>query len=59
MGEETKVYRVSVGKAERKRLLCRPRRRWEDGIRMDLKVTGWGEGGGFTWLRIGIVGGLL
>jgi hypothetical protein len=37
MGEERKVYKVSVGKPEGKRPLGRPRRRWEDGIRMDLK----------------------
>jgi hypothetical protein len=32
MGEERKVYRVLVGKPERKRPFGRPRRRWEDGI---------------------------
>jgi hypothetical protein len=37
MGEETKLYRVSVGKRERKRSLGRPRLRWEDRIRMDLR----------------------
>jgi hypothetical protein len=44
MGEEIKVYRVLVGKPEGKRPLRRPRRRWEDGIRMDLIVReiGWG-----------------
>jgi hypothetical protein len=36
MGEERIVYKVLVGKAEGKRPLARPRRRWEDGIRMDL-----------------------
>jgi hypothetical protein len=36
MGEERKVHRVLVGKPEGKRPLGRPRRRWEDGIRMDL-----------------------
>jgi hypothetical protein len=40
MGEERKVYKVSVGKPERKRPLGRPRRRWEDGIRMDLRLAG-------------------
>jgi hypothetical protein len=34
MGEERKVYRVLVRKSEGKRTLGRPRRRWEDGIRM-------------------------
>jgi hypothetical protein len=37
MGEERKVYKVLAGKLEGKRLLGRPRRRWEDGIRMDLR----------------------
>jgi hypothetical protein len=35
-GEERKVYKVLVGKPEGKRPLGRPRRRWEDMIRMDL-----------------------
>jgi hypothetical protein len=34
------VYKVSVGKPEGKRPLVRPRRRWEDGIRMDLGEIG-------------------
>jgi hypothetical protein len=38
MGEGRKVYRVLVGKPEGKR----PRRRWEDGIKMDLREIGWG-----------------
>jgi hypothetical protein len=42
MGEERKLYKVLVGKLERKRPLGRPRRRWEDGIRMDLRVIGLG-----------------
>jgi hypothetical protein len=37
MGERRNVYRVLVGKPEVKRLLGRPRRRWEDGIKMDLR----------------------
>jgi hypothetical protein len=37
MGEDRKVYTVLVGKPEGKRPLGRPRRRWEDGIRMDLR----------------------
>jgi hypothetical protein len=44
MREERKVYKVLVGKPEGKRLLGRPRRRWEDGIRMDLGETGLGCG---------------
>jgi hypothetical protein len=39
MGEETGVYRVLVGKPERKRPL-RPRRRWENNITIDLQEVG-------------------
>jgi hypothetical protein len=42
MGEGRGVYRVLVGKPEGKRLLGRPRHRWEDNIRMDLQEVGWG-----------------
>jgi hypothetical protein len=42
MGEERKVYKVLVGKLEGKRPLGRPRHRWEDRIRMDLKEIGLG-----------------
>jgi hypothetical protein len=42
MGEGRNVYRVLVGKLEGKRPLGRPRRRWEDGIKMDLEETGCG-----------------
>jgi hypothetical protein len=50
MGEERKVYKVLVGKPEGKRLLGRPRRRWKDGIRIDLRETGFG---GVDWIRLG------
>jgi hypothetical protein len=43
-GEGRNVYRVLVGKPEVKRPLGRPRRRWEDGIKMDLREIGWGCG---------------
>jgi hypothetical protein len=39
---ERKVYKVLVGKPEGKRPLGRPRRRWEDGIRMYLREIGLG-----------------
>jgi hypothetical protein len=42
MGEGRNVCRVLVGKPEGKRPLERARRRWEDGIRMDLREIGWG-----------------
>jgi hypothetical protein len=40
MGEGRGVYRVLVGRPERKRPLARPRRRWEDNIKMDLREIG-------------------
>ena len=42
MVEGREVYRVLVGKPEGKRPLGRPRRRWEDNIKMDLKKVGCG-----------------
>ena len=42
MGEGIGVYRVLVWKPEGRRLLGRPRRRWEDNIRMDLREVGCG-----------------
>jgi hypothetical protein len=49
MGEGRNVYRVLVGKPEGKRPLKRPRRRWEDGIKMDLREIGWG---GVEWIHL-------
>jgi hypothetical protein len=49
MGEERGVYRVLVGKAEGKRPMGRPRRRWEDNIRMNLQEAGCG---GMDWIRL-------
>jgi hypothetical protein len=37
-----KTYRVFVGKPKGKRQLVRPRSRWEDNIKIDLQVVGWG-----------------
>jgi len=42
MGEVRGVYRVLVGKPEGRRPLGKPRRRWEDNIRMDLREVGCG-----------------
>jgi hypothetical protein len=39
-GEERGVYRILVGKPEGKRLLGRPRRRWEDNIKMNIQEEG-------------------
>jgi hypothetical protein len=59
MVEERNVYKVLVGKPEGKRPLGRPRRRWEDGIRMDLRRLAWGVWIGFDCIRTGTGGGLL
>jgi hypothetical protein len=39
-GEKRNAYTILVGKSEGKRPLGRPRRRWEDNIRMNLRETG-------------------
>ena len=49
MGERRGVYRVLVGKPEGKRPLGRPRRRWEDNIKMDLQKVGCG---GMYWIEL-------
>jgi hypothetical protein len=49
MGEGRGVYRVLVGRPEGKRPLGRPRRRWEDNIKMDLMETGID---GANWIRL-------
>jgi hypothetical protein len=49
MGEARNVCGVLVGKPEGRRPLGRPRRRWEDGIRMDLKDICWG---GVEWIHL-------
>jgi hypothetical protein len=59
MGEGRNLYTFLVGKPEGKITLGKPKRRWRDGIKMGLRVFGWGVWSGFTWFRIGIVGGLL
>jgi hypothetical protein len=49
-GEGRNMYRILVGKPEGKRPLGRPRRRWEDGIKMDLKEIGFG--GEVEWIHL-------
>jgi hypothetical protein len=49
MEEERKVYRVLVGKPKGKSPLGRPRCRWVEGIRMDLKEIGWE---GAEWIQL-------
>jgi hypothetical protein len=48
-GEGRGVYRVLVGRPEGKRPLGRPRRRWEDNIKMDFRETGID---GANWIRL-------
>ena len=48
MGEGRVVHRVLVGKPAGKRLLGRPRHRWEDNIKMDLQEVG----GGRDWMEL-------
>jgi hypothetical protein len=49
MGENRDVHRVLVGKPEGKRPLGRPRRRWEDNIKMDLQEVG---GSRVDWMEL-------
>ena len=49
VGERRGVHRVLVGKPEGKRPLGRPRRRWEDNIKMDLQEV---EGGCGDWMEL-------
>jgi hypothetical protein len=49
MGDRRGVFGVLVGKPERKRLLGRPRRRWEDNIKMDFQEVGCGS---MDWIEL-------
>ena len=49
MGEGRGVYRGLVGKPEGRRPLGRPRRRWQDNIKMDLQEVGCG---GMDWIEL-------
>ena len=49
MGENRGVHRVLVRKPEGKRPLGRPRRKWEDNIKMDLQEVGGGRG---DWMKL-------
>ena len=53
MGERRGIHRILVGKPEGKRLLGRPRHRWEDNIKMSLQELGCGVWAGSRWLRKG------
>jgi hypothetical protein len=49
MGERRGAYRALVGNLDGRRPLGRPRRRWEDNIKMDLREVGWG---GMDWINL-------
>jgi hypothetical protein len=49
IGEQRGVYRILVGKPEGRRLLGRPRHRWEDNIKMDLQEV---ECGDMDWIDL-------
>jgi hypothetical protein len=49
MGEKRNAYRILVGKPEGRRPLGRPRRRWVDNIKMDLREIGWD---GVDWVDL-------
>jgi hypothetical protein len=49
MGEDRSVHRVLVGKPEGKRPLGRPRRKWEDNIKIDLQEVGGCHG---DWMEL-------
>jgi hypothetical protein len=48
MGEKRDAYRILVGRPEGRRPLGRPRRRWEDNIKIDLQEVGWG----MDWIEL-------
>jgi hypothetical protein len=48
-GENKNAYRILVGKPQGKRPLGRPKRKWEDNIKMDLREVGWG---GMDWVDL-------
>jgi hypothetical protein len=58
-GEMRNAYKMLVEKPEGKRCLRRPRHRWEDNIKTQLKEIGIGLWIGFIWLRIGTSDELL
>jgi hypothetical protein len=59
MGEMRGAYNILVGRPEGRRPLGKPRLKWKDNIKMDLREIGFAEWIGFIWFRIGTGGGLL
>jgi hypothetical protein len=51
MGEGRGAYNILVGKPEERRPLGRPRRRWEDNIKMDLWDIGFGDVDWIHWAQ--------
>jgi hypothetical protein len=49
MGEKINAQRILVGKSQGKRPLGRPKRRWVDNIKVDLREIGWG---GMNWIGL-------
>ena len=59
IGDRKGVYKVLVGKPEEKIPFGRPRRRWENNIKMNLQKVGCGTWTSWNWLRKGTGVGLL
>jgi len=53
------AYKILVRKPKRKIPHTRPRHRWKESIRMDVREMGWKDMTGFIWLRIGTSDRLL
>jgi hypothetical protein len=49
MREKRTAYRIFVEEPKREKPLERPRRRWEDNIKMDPREVGWGS---MDWIRV-------
>jgi hypothetical protein len=59
MRKKRNAWRMLVGKPEGKSPLGRPRRRWVNSIKINLRETGWDVMDWIDWLRLGTSGGLL
>jgi hypothetical protein len=59
MGEKRNACRILVGKPEGKKPIGRPRHRWVDNVKMDLRELGWCDMDWIDWVRIGTNGGPL
>jgi hypothetical protein len=59
IGNIRNVYNILIGESKGKRSLRRPKCKWEDNIRIDLREIGGKARTGFIWLRTGTSGRLL